>query len=129
MSHPSKQTRDMFAVFCDALEGADRVIVETKNALGEMDAHYLHAPELSKAIQDHKRIQDQLDWVTTLLTPDDVAAWLRISKRQIHNLIRDRDFPPPIKLGRTTLWRPMDVENYVDALAKAVNDQRERANG
>lgn len=51
MNQPAAENRDMFIVFCEALEGADRVVVETKNALGEMDAHYLHAPELRKAIR------------------------------------------------------------------------------
>jgi hypothetical protein len=40
---------DMVDVLIRALEGADRVVVETPNALGEMDAHYLHAPELLTA--------------------------------------------------------------------------------
>jgi predicted DNA-binding transcriptional regulator AlpA len=57
---------------------------------------------------------------TSLLTPEDVAARLRISKRQIHNLINDGHFPPPMKIGRLNSWRALDVENYVDALAMAV---------
>jgi hypothetical protein len=40
---------DMVDVLIRALEGAERVVVETPNALGEMDAHYLHAPELLTA--------------------------------------------------------------------------------
>ena len=52
MSQPDAENRDMLTIFLEALEGADRVVVETKNALGEMDAHYLHAPELRKAIKD-----------------------------------------------------------------------------
>jgi excisionase family DNA binding protein len=57
---------------------------------------------------------------TSLLTPEDVAARLRISKRQIHNLINDGHFPLPMKIGRLNRWRALDVENYVDALAMAV---------
>ncbi|QDP64892.1 MAG: hypothetical protein Unbinned5081contig1001_49 [Prokaryotic dsDNA virus sp.] len=40
---------DMVDVLIRALERAERVVVETPNALGEMDAHYLHAPELLTA--------------------------------------------------------------------------------
>jgi hypothetical protein len=53
------QRSDMFDVFVKSLSGADRVVVETYlapahsvNALGEMDAHYLYAPELRAAIAD-----------------------------------------------------------------------------
>lgn len=46
--------RNFFDVFVEALEGADRVIVETRNALDEFDAHYMTAPKLlteSKALK------------------------------------------------------------------------------
>lgn len=46
--------RNFFDVFVQALEGADRVIVETRNALGDFDAHYMTAPKLlteSKALK------------------------------------------------------------------------------
>ena len=46
-----KDTRDMMDVFTEALFGADRVVVETRNALGCMDAHYMSAPEILRAIQ------------------------------------------------------------------------------
>ena len=41
---PSKDTRSRIDVLVEYLNGADRVVIETKNALGEMDAGYLHAP-------------------------------------------------------------------------------------
>lgn len=46
---PAADTRDMVAVFIEHLRGADRVVVETENALGEIDAHYMHAPAILKA--------------------------------------------------------------------------------
>jgi len=49
MDSAQKDTRDMIDVFVEALRGADRVIVETKNALGHMDAHILHAPEILRS--------------------------------------------------------------------------------
>lgn len=46
-SDASKLNRaDMFDVFLRELRGADRVVVETMNALGEYDAYYLHAPTI-----------------------------------------------------------------------------------
>ena len=42
--------QDMLDVFMRALVGADRVVVQTRNAIGEYDAHYLHAPELNAAM-------------------------------------------------------------------------------
>lgn len=58
---------------------------------------------------------------TSLLTPEDVAARLQISKRQIHNLVNDGDFPPPMKVGRLNRWRELDVDNYVEQLALAAD--------
>lgn len=49
MSEAQSDTRDMMTVFIESLSGADRVVVETKNALGEMDAHYMHAPAILDA--------------------------------------------------------------------------------
>lgn len=47
MSAPQKS--DPFEVFMSALVGADRVVIQTRNALGENDSHYLPAPELLDA--------------------------------------------------------------------------------
>ena len=58
---------------------------------------------------------------TSLLTPEDVAARLQISKRQINNLVNDGDFPPPMKVGRLNRWRELDVDNYVEQLALAAD--------
>jgi len=44
--------RNFFDVFVQALEGADRVVIETRNALGDFDAHYMTAPKLLEAISD-----------------------------------------------------------------------------
>lgn len=46
----NKNTRDAFEMFKEHLSGADRVIVETKNAVGGMDATYLYAPAIQEAI-------------------------------------------------------------------------------
>ena len=49
MTDAPKDTRDAVKVFFENLEGADRVVIETRNALGEMDAHYMHAPAILEA--------------------------------------------------------------------------------
>ena len=46
--------RNFFDVFVQALEGADRVIIETRNALGDFDAHYMTAPKLLTKIKELK---------------------------------------------------------------------------
>ena len=46
--------RNFFDVFVQALEGADRVIVETRNALGDFDAKYMTAPKLLTKIKELK---------------------------------------------------------------------------
>jgi hypothetical protein len=76
-SKGAKQTRDMFEVFCEAMEGADRVVVETKNALGEMDAHYLHAPELRKAIK--LREPELRKALLALILGGCIMTWLAIA--------------------------------------------------
>ncbi|MCZ4352647.1 helix-turn-helix domain-containing protein [Roseovarius aestuarii] len=58
---------------------------------------------------------------TSLLTSEDVAARLRISKRHIHNLIAEGNFPPPMKVGRLNRWRELDVDCYVERLALAAD--------
>ena len=47
----------MFILFCEALEGADQVVVEAKNAFGGMDKQNFHAATLRDAIKyrDHTR--------------------------------------------------------------------------
>lgn len=61
MHGPEENRRDLLDVLVEALDGADRVIVETWNALHEMDAHYLDAPELLRAITARAK-QDLASW-------------------------------------------------------------------
>lgn len=58
---------------------------------------------------------------TSLLTSEDVAARLRISKRHVHNLVTEGNFPPPMKVGRLNRWRELDVDCYVEQLALAAD--------
>ncbi len=56
-----------------------------------------------------------------LLTPGDVASRLRVSQRQIYNLVSTNGFPSPMKVGRQNRWREIDVANYLAQLAEAAN--------
>ena len=56
---PQNNTRNMLDVLLSALVGADRVVVETRNALGEIDAHYLHAPEILSDLGQYIAERDQ----------------------------------------------------------------------
>ncbi len=58
---------------------------------------------------------------TSLLTSEDVATRLRISKRHVYNLVNEGSFPPPMKVGRLNRWRNLDVDCYVERLALAAD--------
>lgn len=62
--------------------------------------------------------QKSIDCGSALLTPSDVALRLRISERQIYNLVADDGFPSPMKVGRQNRWRELDISCYVERLAK-----------
>jgi len=51
---------------------------------------------------------------TELLTSEEAAARLGISRQSLHNLTStDPDFPPPAKrFGRTPLWSPADLDAW-----------------
>jgi len=61
--------------------------------------------------------QKQNSCGTSLLTSEDVAARLGISKRHVHNLVTEGNFPPPMKVGRLNRWRELDVDSFVERLA------------
>lgn len=43
---------DTYEVFYRSLTGADRVVVQTRNALGELDVHYFPAKDLLSAFTE-----------------------------------------------------------------------------
>ena len=57
MRKQTSETHAMFILFCEALEGADQVVVETKNAFGGSDNQSFHAATLRDAIKnrDHTK--------------------------------------------------------------------------
>jgi predicted DNA-binding transcriptional regulator AlpA len=57
------------------------------------------------------------DPTVLLVTADDIAAALRISRRTVFRLRTHDDFPPPVELGRHVVrWRWADVCDYLARL-------------
>ncbi|UCC84808.1 MAG: helix-turn-helix domain-containing protein [Gemmatimonadota bacterium] len=52
---------------------------------------------------------DEIDHAGSLLTRDEVAAWLKLSPKRVY------DLPVPrVKLGRRTIrWRKADIEEFI----------------
>jgi excisionase family DNA binding protein len=59
-----------------------------------------------------------------LLSLEDAAASLAISKRTLCRLISRGDFPTPLKIGRASRVSRRDLVNYVDQLLLSRNDTR-----
>jgi hypothetical protein len=66
-------TTHIFAFFIERLKGANRVVVETSNAFGEIDASYISAPEILESwnsradlptlATENALLRDALKWV------------------------------------------------------------------
>lgn len=110
---PTQATDYTVDDFIKEISNADRVVVETKNALGEMDAHYMPASVVLKALNTRtdqhlallaaayeagaEKAFAELDaafrpqlgsWVQSkirALTPDDAVAMLERVKREARN--------------------------------------------
>jgi len=54
----------------------------------------------------------------TLLTPEEVSKLLRVSKRSLYELLRRDSGLPVVRLGRAVRFRSVDVEAFVEKLAK-----------
>jgi len=73
--------RKRFDVFVQALEGADRVAIETRNALGDFDASYMLAPNL---LTESKALKAQLE------AANEALVWYEYAVRQFATAIDDR---------------------------------------
>lgn len=62
-----------------------------------------------------------------LLIPQEVADRLKVSLRQIYNLVDAGDLPPPLKVGRQNRWREEDLASYLDRLAQVALDTSKAA--
>lgn len=45
-----------------------------------------------------------------LLTADDLAEMLQLTRRAVHMMVARGDLPKPIKIGRTARWRAEEIE-------------------
>ncbi|MGE6740267.1 helix-turn-helix transcriptional regulator [Allorhizobium pseudoryzae] len=54
-----------------------------------------------------------------LLTIKDVAAALQLTPRTIELMVKRGDFPAPIKIGKSTRWRPVDLDAFLAGKAAA----------
>ena len=54
--------------------------------------------------------------VSRLLSVDDVAEVLRISKRTVWRLLSLGELPSPVSIGRSRRWLAADVDAYVSNL-------------
>lgn len=53
-----------------------------------------------------------------LISADDVAALLRVSRRTVFRLRQRGALPAPVEIGRSIVrWRLVDVRSYLDRLA------------
>ena len=50
---------------------------------------------------------------TQLLTVDDVASLLQVSKRTIWRMRSCRQLPLPVKVGGGVRWRQCDIESWI----------------
>ena len=57
--------------------------------------------------------------MTVLLTPDEVAKILRVSRRTLQKLQRRPDFAPKVKLsGKCYRWRSEDLQAWITKSAQ-----------
>ncbi|WP_412475400.1 helix-turn-helix transcriptional regulator [Gordonia sp. LUNF6] len=52
----------------------------------------------------------------TLMSPDDLAARLNVSRGQIIQMRYRGQLPPAIKIGRYVRWDPADIETWINSL-------------
>lgn len=50
----------------------------------------------------------------TLLRMPELTKKLGVSRSSVYKMIKERGFPPPVKLGRIAAWRLSDVAAYLN---------------
>lgn len=58
-----------------------------------------------------------------LLTLNQAALSLSVSKRTLERLIAGGAFPPPLKIGRSSRVSREDISNYLEQLRRARGDK------
>ena len=51
-----------------------------------------------------------------LLNVDELARFLSISRRSVWRMVSAQELPSPIRLGRATRWRRLEIEEFVEGL-------------
>lgn len=54
-----------------------------------------------------------------LLRISEVGQMVSLSTSQIYQLVREGDFPRPLKVGASSRWRESDIGRWIDAKAQA----------
>ena len=54
------------------------------------------------------------DTTPVLLTADEVAAMLGVSERTLWRLLSAGKVPQPVRFGRNTRWREMQVREWIE---------------
>ncbi len=54
------------------------------------------------------------DTVPVLLTAEEVAAMLGISERTLWRLLSAGDVPRPVRFGRNTRWRLVEIRDWIE---------------
>ena len=62
-----------------------------------------------------------------LVNVRDVGRMLGISGRTVWKLLKNGQFPEPVRIGRSTRWRVSDVEEHIRKLAEERPERRTEA--
>jgi predicted DNA-binding transcriptional regulator AlpA len=60
-----------------------------------------------------------------LVTPDQLAVWLQLSKRSLWRLRSAGQLPAPVRLRKAVRWRISDIENWLAQGCPAQSDETE----
>lgn len=63
-----------------------------------------------------------MPFIYSLLRKADIKAEYGIPVSTLNRWIKSGDWPKPIKLGGTPLWRKIDVERFLEYLADEANE-------
>ena len=61
-----------------------------------------------------KNAHDALDSLPPMLSADELAEWLKISKRTVWRLKSAGAIPKPVKIGRSVRWQRTEVAAWLD---------------
>ena len=61
-----------------------------------------------------KTARDSLDSLPAMLSADELAEWLKISKRTVWRLKSTGALPKPVKIGRSVRWQRSDISAWLE---------------